>query len=693
MVKVNTNKGNFSRTFTRRDFLSTSLKTGAAAFTTGLLPNLKAKASGQYNVLFIIVDDLRPLLGCYGHTEMHTPNIDALANRGTLFNRAYCQYPLCNPSRTSILTGLRPHTNGVIDNAIDYRDKIPNAVILPQQFKDHGYYTQAIGRVLHIHELQNDQRAWSARSWGPAWTSIDRASTPSWNAIDAADDELRDGRTAEKVAEVLAQVQNHPFFLAVGFYKPHLPYNAPQQYFDLYDSKTFNIHTDATTPENVPRIARTNWNEIRAYEDVPDGNTPISQEKILELTRAYAASVSYTDALVGRILEQLEALNLTDNTVVVLVGDHGYHLGEHGTWGKNTLFEVSARSPLIISMPEQTQPSTKTDALVELVDIYPTLCDACQLPIPSQLEGISLLPVIAQLTQPWKTATFSELKRSSFLGNSIRTAQYRYTEWGDNGQRGKELYDYYADPDETVNIANLPENIELVEQLSEQLSAGWQKALPDVSGTTSTPKTLPWDINNDGIVDVQDLLLVSNSFGMETPEHPKADINKDGNVDIIDLLYVASHFGESCIASAPPASVSQEHFDSISEWLTEAYQVDDGSDVLRHGIANLEALFNTVTPKKTILLPNFPNPFNPETWIPYDLGTDANVIINIYNLKGETIKEINMGYQDAGTYRRKEKAAYWDGCNSEGELVASGVYFYSLNTGTVKAIRRMTILK
>ena len=236
MVKTNNESGNFSRPFTRRDFLSTSLKAGtAAAFTTGLLPRLNAESSERYNVLFIVVDDLRPLLGCYGHSEMHTPHIDRLAERGTLFRRAYCQYPLCNPSRTSMITGLRPGTSGVFDNSTMFRDVLPNVITLPQYFKAHGYHTQAVGRVLHIHELQNDPIAWSARSWGPIWIPFDKASTPSWEAVDAADHELRDGQTADKAAEILealAALPNNPFFLAVGFYKPHLPYKAPRKYYD-----------------------------------------------------------------------------------------------------------------------------------------------------------------------------------------------------------------------------------------------------------------------------------------------------------------------------------------------------------------------------------------------------------------------------------------------------------------------------
>ncbi|MDE0396576.1 MAG: sulfatase-like hydrolase/transferase [Candidatus Poribacteria bacterium] len=697
MAKTNGGRGKFSRHFTRRDFLSTSLKAGtAAAFTTGLLPSLNAKSSERYNVLFIVVDDLRPLLGCYGHSEMHTPNIDRFAERGTLFSRAYCQYPLCNPSRVSMITGLRPGTAGVLDNSTNFRDILPNVITLPQHFKEHGYRTQAIGRVLHIHELQNDERAWSVRSWGPRWIPFDKASTPSWEAVDAEDHELRDGQTADKageVLEVLAALPNNPFFLAVGFYKPHLRYKAPRKYYDLYNSVTFNIHTDSMTPEGVPPLARTYWNEIRGYQDLLTEVPRVSDEKILELTRAYAASISYTDALVGRVLQQLDALNLTENTVIVLVGDHGYHLGEHGTWGKNTLFEVGVHSPLIISIPGQ-QPN-RVDAFAELVDIYPTLCDACELPTPSELEGLSLMPVIEQPTHPWKTATFSEIKRRNIYGYSIRTEQYRYTEWGPDGSRGRELYNYDADPDETVNVVDLPENAELVEHLSERLHAGWQAALPDTQQQTPVPETLPWDINNDGVVDIQDLILVSNSFGMETREHPKVDVNKDGNVDIIDLLLVAAHFGKSNSPAAPPAhlTIGPKQFGVVEKWLAEARLVDDGSDIFREGIATLEHLINTAVPSKTVLLPNYPNPFNPETWIPYDLAEDADVHIDIYSLKGESVRRLSVGFQTAGTYRTQSRAAYWDGQNAVGEPVASGIYFYTFQAGQFRATRQMVILK
>ncbi len=680
-----------SQRFTRRAFLSTSLKAGAATFTTALLPNLRVKAEGQYNVLFIIVDDLRPLLGCYGHLEMHTPNIDRIAQRGTLFNRAYCQNPLCHPSRTSILTGLRPNTTRVFSNSAGFRENLPNAVTLPQHFKTSGYHTQSIGKVAQNLERQDDDYSWSTPSWTQPSSYDARSTVPSWQALDVEDEELRDGRTAKRTIEVLEEIQNKRFFLAVGFRKPHLPFYAPRKYYELYNDVTFNLPSSSDLPNNAPFITDGNFEGFRDFKDIPDEG-PLSEAKTLELIQAYAASTSFTDAQVGRVLNHLDVLRLTENTVIVLVGDHGFHLGEHGKWLKNTLFEVCLRSPLIVSVPGQTYQGVKTDALVELVDIYPTLCDTCQLPIPLELEGISLVPVIEQPTRSWKTAAFSQ--KGSRTGNSIRTDQYRYTEWGYGARNGIELYDYHADPNETVNIANLPENSELVAELSEQLHAGWQRALPDTH-QLPMPRTLRWDINNDGIIDIQDLLIIASNFGTDTPENSKVDVNKDGKINIIDLLIVATHIGESTKTSAPKKTISlpHDHIDKVEKWLSEAYQADDGSDVFQNGIANLEAMINNLTPEKTVLLPNYPNPFNPETWIPYDLAQDTNVHVDIYNLKGKIIRTLNIGYQHAGTYRTKGRAVYWDGRNSYGEPVSNGVYFYSLNTQKTKAIRQMVILK
>ena len=313
----------FSRPFSRRDFLSTSLKAGAAAFTTGLLPKYRAGANCQYNVLFIIADDLRPLLGCYGHPEMHTPNIDALAERGTLFNRAYCQIPLCNASRTSILTGLRPETTRVFANTTILREKLPNAVTLPQHFKAYGYHTQSIGKIAHNQAMQDDDYSWSVPSWTQSFY-VNPSLNPSWQALDVEDDKRRDGKTAKRVVEVLKEIQNTQFFLAVGFSKPHLPFYAPKKYYELYEDENFSLPSSSNLPSGAPTVANGKLEWIREFQDVPDEG-PFSEGKILELIRAYAASTSYMDAQVGRVLDQLDALGLTEKKqLLFFAGDHGF---------------------------------------------------------------------------------------------------------------------------------------------------------------------------------------------------------------------------------------------------------------------------------------------------------------------------------------------------------------------------------
>lgn len=684
-MKNKNSQKTYSIPYTRREFISTSLKLGiAGSFTTHFLPTPVTNAAGCYNVLFILVDDLRPLLGCYGHSDMSTPNIDALAERGQLFKRAYCQYPLCNPSRVSMITGMRPETTGVYGNSTGWREALPDVVTLPQHFKTHGYHTYSVGKIAHA-DRGIDTLSWSAPIWSKQ-VRLFKPITPSWQALDVADDELLDGRIATESIEIMTKIKDQQFFLAVGLHKPHLPYNVPKKYYEMYDVETF---------KDVSTINPPSQSDLRAYADIPNGNTWISEDKTLELRHGYAASISYMDAQVGRIVQHLNTLDISNNTVIVLASDHGFHLGEHGNWGKSTLYDVALHSPLIISVPGKQ--SGQTDALVELVDIYPTLCDACSLPTPTQLEGVSLMPVIEEPTRQWKTSVFSQ---SGGRGNytkrfSIRTTRYRYTERENDDRFGSELYDYNVDPGETVNLAYLPENRELISQLSEQLHGGWKNALPDTSENIYIPQTLPWDINDDGIVNIKDLLIVKDSFGVFNPENTKTDVNKDGVVDIIDLLLVASHLGETYYSSTPKSKLTNSHhyYNNISEWLIEAYKQDDGSDLFRNGISNLEALIENIVPNKTRLLPNYPNPFNPETWIPYDLSHDANVNIFIYDLNGETIKEFKVGYQPAGSYRTREHAAYWDGRNSESELVGSGIYFYTLTANDFTVTRKMLVLK
>ena len=700
------NHKSFSDSYTRRDFISTSLKAGAAAFTTGLLPQVRAHAENRYNVLFIAVDDLRPLLGCYGHSNMHTPNIDRIAQRGTLFNRAYCQFPVCNPSRTSVLTGLRPNSTGVHSNTDDFLQTVPTAISLPHHFKIHGYHTHSIGKVAHGSAAWEDKQSWSVPIWRERWKGIDKGTSPSWNALDVQDDDLQDGRIAKTTVDVLAEIRNRSFFLAVGFNKPHLPFYAPSQYFDLYNLQDFDLPTDSTLPIDTPQIA-SNPKTLQAYEDISTA-PPLSDEKTLELIRAYAANISYIDAQVGRILDQLDMLNLTEKTVIVFWGDHGFHLGEHGLWRKNTLFEVAVRSPLIVSIPGQSFPDRSTDSLVELIDIYPTLCNICQLPTPEEVEGISMTPLIEDPILPWKTAVFAQLRRTlrivgSVDGYTMRTDQYRYTEWGKNGEHGVELYDYYNDPNETVNIAPQAENKDLVEQLSKRLQAGWKSALPEEVPGDFKPTTLIWDVNGDGIVDMQDLVLVSNNFGSENIVNPMFDVNKDGIVNIIDLLLIAAHLGETTNGSSPSTvTLHTSNIEQVEKWLIDAKKLNNTSEIVQDGVSKLEILLNSAHPKMTVLLPNYPNPFNPETWIPYDLHDDAHVIIHIYNINGETVRKLNIGYRTSGIYRTKSQAAYWDGKNSLGEQVSTGIYFYTITAqyarangllNQFKATRKMVIAK
>jgi arylsulfatase A-like enzyme len=314
---------------------------------------------------------------------------------------------------------------------------------------------------------------------------------PAWEAPDVADNVLCDGKTADRAIRRLGKFkeQRTPFFLAVGFLKPHLPFVAPKRYHDLYPLESIELPSNRFPPKDCPRLALTNSPELRGYSDVPDTG-PIPEDLMRRLIRAYRACASYTDAQVGRLLDELDRLGLRENTVVVLWGDHGWHLGEHDIWGKMTTFEIATRVPMIISAPGQKQAAAKTDALSEFVDIYPTLCELCELSLPERLEGTSLVPVMNEPGRPWKTAAFSQYPRPGGIpledrirqmGYSMRTDRYRYTEWR-NRKTGKvlarELYDYETDPQGNVNIANDPANKELVERLGRQLSEGWRGARP-----------------------------------------------------------------------------------------------------------------------------------------------------------------------------------------------------------------------
>jgi len=460
------------------------------------------------NVLFIAIDDLRPALGCYGDKTAITPNIDRLAKRGTLFNQVYCQQAVCCPSRLSLLTGLRPDTIKVWDLNTHFREALPNAVTLPQHFKNNGYHARSIGKIFHGGgKPSKDPPTWSE---APLYDNVrdpkmryateqnlkdkghKRAASES---AEVPDNAYIDGLVCEAAEKAMGDLkaQKKPFFLAVGFRKPHLPFSAPKKYWDLYRRKDIPAPVTTGHPEGAPELAVRSWGELEGYSDIPK-NGKLSAAKTQKLRHGYYACVSYVDALTGCLLKKLDELKLRDRTVILLWGDHGFHLGEQGLWTKANNYELSTRVPLILSIPGQVNPGSKTDALVEFVDLYPTLAEICDLPAPARTEGISLQPLLQKPNRPWKTAVFSQYPRSfqgsrhrkdgDIMGYAVRTHRHRYVEWR-KGKKGKvqarELYDHETDPNETKNLAKKPNQKENLEHLQQILQSGWKASLPTKS--------------------------------------------------------------------------------------------------------------------------------------------------------------------------------------------------------------------
>jgi iduronate 2-sulfatase len=462
------------------------------------------------NVLFIAIDDLRPELGCYGVQHIVSPNIDRLAKRGVLFERAYCQQPLCNPSRTSLMTGLRPETTGVTHNHAHFRTRNPDVVTLPQHFKNHGYESRAIGKMYHgVFPVGASKTPWDTMGDAPSWSApvirfgpryyytesgIAQAKAsfaqsygtknsapdawtkklvfgPMTEAPDVPDSTLYDGQAADAAIAALRELKGKPFFLGVGFIKPHTPFVAPKKYWDLYDPKKIQLAARATLPKGSPALAGHNSGEVRRYTDQPKRD-PFTEANARNLRHGYFACISYVDAQVGRVLAELDRIGLRENTIVLLYGDHGWHLGDHGLWGKITNFEIAARAPLIISAPGM-KAGRKTMALTEFLDIYPTLAELAGLPVAKQLEGRSLVPVLHDPARGHNPAAFTQQYRGKATGYSIRTERRRYTEWIENGRViARELYDYAIDPGETTNLAAYPEHAKFIQRLSRELRKG-----------------------------------------------------------------------------------------------------------------------------------------------------------------------------------------------------------------------------
>ncbi|MFV0445850.1 MAG: sulfatase [Planctomycetaceae bacterium] len=468
------------------------------------------RISRRPNVLLIMADDLRNDLGCYGHSEVLSPRIDGLAAHSTQFERAYCQQAVCNPSRASMFTGRRPDQLQIWDLPTHFRASNPDVVTLPQYFKQQGYFTQDVGKIFHNwgHDIQGDPVSWSVpavmhfNTHGRDTPLVNGqlppnlANDPKCFCFDVPDDAYFDGRIATQAIDALQERRDaaQPFFLAVGFWKPHSPFNAPKSYWDLYDRGRISMPKNPEWPTDAPRIA---WHDGRELLGYPQTRT-LSSESIREIRHGYLANISYLDAQVGRVLDELQQLGLSDSTIVVFTSDHGYHLGEQTLWAKTSNFELDARVPLLISTPGQST-GAQTMALAELIDLFPTLTDLCALPTPDGLAGMSLKPVLddpdatvksAALTQHPRPAYYDRApdKTPTTMGYSLRIEPFRYVEWRDwkTGEvAARELYDHHADPDETRNLAVDPDHAADIARCTAELSRlhpivrpGWTPTLP-----------------------------------------------------------------------------------------------------------------------------------------------------------------------------------------------------------------------
>ncbi len=462
----------------RREFIRLSLGgIGTRFLSAGLIGEPTAARSRRQakNVLFIIVEDLKNVMGCYGNPLVQTPNLDRLARRGMIFDRAYCQYPVCNPSRTSFLTGLRPDTTKILDNRVPWNTHIKDQITLPRLFKNNGYSTIGMGKIFHGKKEHDDREAWDI--------NLDFRQTPTggrgegrnmtgghikwcrWLAAEGTDEDQPDGQIAARAVDVLEQLHDRPFFLALGFHKPHDPFEAPKKYFDLYPLESL---MPPVMPENrspkEPYMIGSSWAAVFKEFALRDQR---------EFLRSYYAGVSFTDAQIGKVLDELDRQDLWNETVVVFVGDHGYNLGEYDWWNKAVLMEDSARIPMIVVVADETRPNVRCDQFVEMVDLYPTLADLCGLAAPADLEGVSFRALLSQPDKLWKKAAFTQVQRGDIVGRSVRTKRWRYNEWTRKGEiLAKELFDHASDPQEYRNLASIDDFRVTCQELGQLLRTG-----------------------------------------------------------------------------------------------------------------------------------------------------------------------------------------------------------------------------
>ena len=475
---------------------------------TFLLLSLMGSLTAKPNVLFIAADDLSCALGCYGDPIAKTPHLDRLAATGTCFLNAYNQLPLCNPTRASVMTGFRPDTIKVYDLDRHFRDEVPEAVTISQQFMKHGWWAGRVGKIYHYNvpaSIGTDGFD-DPPSWQNTINPIGRDKTDehlvfnaephrkisaalSWLAADGKDEEQTDGMIATEAIKLMEEKKGEPFFVAAGFFRPHTPFVAPKKYFDMYPLKTLRLpYAPKNDREDIPTAA--------FAHNCPIPHYGLDEVTCLKAIQAYYACVSFIDAQVGRMLDALDRLELTDNTIVVFWSDHGYHLGEHnGIWQKRTLFEQGAKAPLIIRNPKAEGKGQPCRRIVEFVDIYPTLTELAGLPTPKQVEGRSLKRLLDNPLTQWNGTAITQVLRPAderlkdpVMGRSIRTERWRYSDWGE-GKYGEELYDHFADPMEFNNLALNPtkEIRRIIKGLKKELA---EKASGEVPTTPFNPKRL-----------------------------------------------------------------------------------------------------------------------------------------------------------------------------------------------------------
>lgn len=494
---MNKERQNTSNRVSRRAVVSAAL--GASVLTAcarsaphSVLTDLKRPNSKKPNILFIAIDDLRPELGVYGSSIAKTPNLDALAAQGLVFENAYVQQAVCAPSRINLMTGLRPDSSGVRDIYTPLPSTAPDVETINGLFGRNGYKTYSFGKVYHHRDKDNSE--WTRpnqdvtqemRQSGELKRPPDR---PAWEAKDVDDGHYADGRNLNAALTQLKQaaLDPDPFLFFMGFRKPHLAFDAPQKYWDLYPASDVTLAERSVPPQDAPDAALTNFNELRKFKNISNDKQPVPDVDALELKRGYLACVSYIDALVGKLLSEVDVLGLSDDTIIVVWGDHGFKLGEYGSWSKHTNFEIDTHIPLIIKAPGTTKAGSRSSALVETVDIFPTLTQLAGLPTPSKSEGLSFVPVLKHPERLWKSAAFSQFSRgrggeNEIRGYSLRTAQYRYTAWirtEDGSILAQELYDHKVDTLETRNLAGDPTYTITLNNFEKMRVAGWRAALP-----------------------------------------------------------------------------------------------------------------------------------------------------------------------------------------------------------------------